>query len=73
VDEIRHSAPARQVTVSDLTAVFVRRVGLSRKRTFREVLRWRERAHGCRLDEHPLHLKADIVRIEFIGRHRAIG
>jgi hypothetical protein len=52
-------------------AVFVRRVGLSRKRTFRAVLRRRERAHGCRLDEHPLHLKADIVRIEFIGRHRA--
>ncbi len=46
-------------------AVFVRRVGLSRKRTFRAVLRRRERAHARRSVDHRLCSEADVQMREW--------
>ena len=47
-------------------AVLVRRVGLSRKRTFRAVLRRRECAHPCRSVDHRLCSEAD-VRVKCVN------
>jgi hypothetical protein len=50
-------------------AVFVRRVGLSRKRTFRAVLRRRERAHIGHSAALALFSKADITSARAFDHH----